>query len=309
VFIKEKGPIAGYFRPECRQILLKGLKTSMFLLQTREGGPASIDSASLSVVDQICSRTGFPVSSTSMKVLISILTVAFFAFALGGCRRKGNPNSNAAASATPAASYNSSNAADREQAQNDARVHLEHGNELFQNNQDEEALAAYKQAIERNPEFAEAYYKLGITHAVLEQDKESEAALKKAIELYKKSIQENSKDADAFFNLGESYRSLRQYEDAVRAYKQAVHLQPEDPEMFYELGVTQIKLAQYSEASNALQKAVDLDPNYYRASDALEEAREGAKRIRDGKKHQEEMLKKQAKKGEEGAPSPTPAPN
>jgi tetratricopeptide (TPR) repeat protein len=285
----------------------------MFLQQTCEGGPASIDSASLSVVDQVCSRTGFPVSSTSMKVFLSILTVVCFAFALGGCRKKGNPNSNASASATPAASYNSSSAAERQQAQDDARVHLEHGNELFQNNEDEEALAAYKQAIERNPEFAEAYYKLGITYAVLEQNKESEAALKKAIELYKKSIQENSKDADAFFNLGESHRSLRQYEDAVRAYKQAVHLQPEDPEMFYELGVTQIKLAQYSEASNALQKAVDLDPNYYRASDALEEAREGAKRIRDGKKHQEEMLKKQqageAKKGEEGTAAPTPAPH
>jgi hypothetical protein len=42
----------------------------------------------------------------------------------------------------------------------------------------------------------------------------------------------------------------------------------------------------------------------------LEEAREGAKRIRDGKKHSEEMLKKQQagglKKAAEGTATPAP---
>ena len=36
-----------------------------------------------------------------------------------------------------------------------------------------------------------------------------------------------------------------------------------------------------------------MDPNDYRASDGLENAREGSKRIKEGKKHDEEMLKKQ----------------
>jgi cytochrome c-type biogenesis protein CcmH/NrfG len=90
-------------------------------------------------------------------------------------------------------------------------------------------------------------------------------------------------------------------------------MQPEDTEMFYELGATQMKLAQYSEATTALQKAIDLDPNYYRANDALDEAREGAKRVRDGKKHQEDMLKKQQtdelKKQKEGTTPPGATPN
>jgi tetratricopeptide (TPR) repeat protein len=247
-----------------------------------------------------------------MKTFVSILGAFIFAVGLCACRRQSVGNSNAAASATPAPAYNSQNPAEREQAQNDARLLLEQGKELFLNDQDAEALAAYKQAIERNPEFAEAYYRLGLVHGVLKHEDESEAAYKKAIELYKKYVPENPKDADAFFNLGESYRYLRQYEDAVRAYKQAVKLQPEDPEMFYELGVAQIKLAQYSEATNALQKAVDLDPNYYRASDALDEAREGAQRVRDGKKHQTELLKKQQaeeKKAQEGATPSGPTPN
>ena len=247
-----------------------------------------------------------------MKGLLSIVLIVVFALALGACKHRpatGNSNSG---NTTPAPAYNSSDPAERERAKNDARTYLEQGNELYQNDQDQEALAAYQKAIEQNPELAEAYYRLGLTYAVLDQAKEAEGAYKKAIELYRKFTEENPNDADAYFNLGESHRYLHQYEDAVRAYKQAVRLQPEDPEMFYELGVTQIKLAQYSEATSALQKAIDLDPDYYRASDALDDAREGVKRVRDGKKHQEEMLKKQQadelKKQQEGTVAPAGTP-
>lgn len=234
-----------------------------------------------------------------------------FAAAICACKRQPASNNNSGESpAAPVA--NSSSIAERERAINEARVFLEQGIELYRNDQDQEALVAYQQAIQRNPEYAEAHYRLGLSHAVLEQKTEAEAAYKKAIELYKKFIQENPKDADAFFNMGESYRHLRQYEDAVRAYKQAVRLQPEDPEMFYELGVTQIKLARYSEAASALEKAIDLDPDYHRASDALNDAREGAKRVRDGRKHSEEMLRKQKaeelKKEKEGSTA-APTPN
>ena len=67
--------------------------------------------------------------------------------------------------------------------------------------------------------------------------------------------------------------------------------------MYYDLGTALTKLAQYDEAVAAFSKSLELDPENYRAQDALEEAREGLKRIRAGKKHQEDLLKKQ--KGEE----------
>src|SRR5258706_41296 len=50
---------------------------------------------------------------------------------------------------------------------------------------------------------------------------------------------------------------------------------------------------QDQQAVAAFQKALQLDPNDSRASDGLENAQEGAQRIREGKKHAEEMLKKQ----------------
>jgi hypothetical protein len=56
------------------------------------------------------------------------------------------------------------------------------------------------------------------------------------------------------------------------------------------------KLAQYSEAAAAFSKSLEIDPDNYRAEDALQEAQEGVKRIRMGKKHQEDLLKKEQEK-------------
>jgi len=54
-----------------------------------------------------------------------------------------------------------------------------------------------------------------------------------------------------------------------------------------------MKLAQYTEASAAFSKSLEIDPENFRSEDALEEAREGVKRISAGRKHQEDILKKQ----------------
>jgi len=93
--------------------------------------------------------------------------------------------------------------------------------------------------------------------------------------------------------LGEAHSFLHQDEDAVRAYRQATKLTPDDEETWYRLGMGEIRLAQYPEAISAFQKALELDPNDTRATDGLENAQEGAQRIKEGKKHAEEMLKKQ----------------
>jgi tetratricopeptide (TPR) repeat protein len=64
------------------------------------------------------------------------------------------------------------------------------------------------------------------------------------------------------------------------------------------LGTALSKLAQYDEAVTAFSKSLDIDPNNTRAEDALEEAREGVQRIKAGKKHQEDLLKRQQKEDE-----------
>lgn len=187
----------------------------------------------------------------------------------------------------------SSGEAQTEQSKREAQTLVDQGKELYKNDQDEQAVEVFLQALKLSPDMAEAHLRLGMAYAALDKKDEAEASYKKAVELYKKKIQADSKDADAFFNLGQAHSLLHQDEEAVRAFRQATRLKPDDEEAFYQLGMSESRLAHYPEAMTAFQKALELDPNDYRATDALETAQEGAKRIKEGKKHAEEMLKKQ----------------
>ena len=204
---------------------------------------------------------------------------------LNGCRRTPKNGSNVNSTV--------SNSSNPDEAKRQVQLLIEKGKELYKNDQDEQAAETFKQVISQDPNNAEAHLRLGMSYAALDKKTESDDEYKKAIELFKKRIQTDSKDGDAFFYLGEAHSFLHQDEEASRAYRQATKLKPEDEEAFYQLGMAETRLAHYPEASSAFQKALELDPNDYRATDALENAKEGSQRIKEGKKHAEEMLKKQ----------------
>ncbi|MFN2494125.1 MAG: tetratricopeptide repeat protein [Pyrinomonadaceae bacterium] len=193
-----------------------------------------------------------------------------------------------------------------------ARIYLDQGKELYRGDEDEKAVEAFQQAIKADPDLAEAHFRLGLAYDALGQEKEAEDAYKKAIEKYKKYLDANSKDAEGHYNMGQAYAGLHLYSEAVREYRQATRLKSDDADMFYDLGIALTKLAQYDEAATAFSKSLEIDPENYRAEDALEEAREGVKRIRAGKKHQEDLLKKQKQanenKTEDGTTQPGTSP-
>ena len=223
-------------------------------------------------------------SNLTKAVFVVFLLVAI-SVSLAGCRRNRTANSNSNTSQT------SSVSADPEEAKRQALSLIEKGKELYRNDQDEQAVDVFKQAIQNDPDNAEAHLRLGMSYAALDKKDDADGEYKKSIELFKKKGE--SRDADSYFFLGEAHSLLHQDEDAVRAYRQATKLKPEDEEAWYRLGMTLTRLAQYPEASSAFQKALDLDPNDSRASDGLDNAKEGSQRIKEGKKHAEDMLKKQ----------------
>lgn len=218
------------------------------------------------------------------KFFVCLLLVLLLA-PVAGCRRTAKSGANANSIV--------STSSDTEEAKRQVQSLIEKGKELYKNDQDEQAVDTFKQAINQDPNNAEAHLRLGMSYAALDKKTESEDEYKKAIELFKKRIQSDSKDGDAFFYLGEADSFLHKDEEAARSYRQATKLKPEDEEAFYQLGMAETRLAHYPEASAAFQKALELDPNDYRATDALENAKEGAQRIKEGKKHAEDMLKKQ----------------
>lgn len=250
-----------------------------------------------------------------MKNVFFSLFFAAFIFAQLNCAAdRADNNSNAAnlsintAAALPAANSSANtNAADIAVPNyTDADTALSEGNKFFDLNENEKAIDAYKQAVKLNPDLAEAYFKLGITYSLIENETDdasaeptptpkaskknrkkdaperitkSDKAFENAVKAYKKIIAKNPKDDTAHFNLGRSYNKLNEDQDAEKSFRQAVKLKPDDSEYQTELGAILIKLAQYDEAVRALKKAVELDDTNLQAAELLEKAEAGKKRI------------------------------
>jgi tetratricopeptide (TPR) repeat protein len=238
------------------------------------------------------------------KVLAAVLLLLF---AQVGCSRKNRSNETGTET-----QVGGTNTVESNRAQ--ARIYLDKGKEHYRNDEDTQALEAFREAVRLDPELAEAHFRLGLSYDALGQPQEAEESYKKAVETYKRFFEadENKDDAEAHYNLGQTYAGLHLYSEAVREYRQATRLRSDDAAIYYDLGFALMRLAQYDEAVSAFSKSLELDPENFRAEDELEEAREGVERIRVGKKHQEELLKKkkeeELKKLEEGGATPEVKP-
>jgi tetratricopeptide (TPR) repeat protein len=227
-------------------------------------------------------------------------------FLLCGCKRNAQQSS-----VVPAESGGSANGVAEVGAQ--ARAYLEKGKLLYQDDDDSGAAQAFEQAVKLDPNLAEAHFRLGLAYEALARSDDAEAAYKKAIEVFKKYLENNPDDAEAHYDLGQSYANLHQHSDAVREYRLAIKLKEnDDAAIYYDLGMALTRLAQYDEAVAAFSKSLEIDPDNYRAEDALAEAQEGAKRIKVGRKHQVDLLKKkkeeELKKAGEASGLPVPTP-
>jgi Flp pilus assembly protein TadD len=234
-----------------------------------------------------------------MRLILLICAGCLLALAVG-CKRSGQQSTNN--SAGPAAVSNDS-AANRGLA----RELLEKGKELYRNDQDEQAVATFQEALKLDADLAEAHFRLGLGYEALGKREEAEAEYKHAIETYKKHLSEHEDDPEAHYDLGQTYAGLGQYSEAIREYRLATKLKEDDPDIYYDLGVAHTKLAQYDAAAVAFSKSLEIDPENFRAQDGLDEAKEGIKRIRTGRKHQEDLLKKK-KEEELKKASATPSP-
>ncbi len=177
------------------------------------------------------------------------------------------------------------------------------GNRLFDAGETERAIDAYYQAVQMDPDLAEAWFKLGVGYALVESEightdqspvdgapeavskkapekkKNSEKAFESAAAAYKRLLEKNPDDDVARFYLGLTYNKLNEDEDAAKSLREAVKLKPENSEYQTELGAIYIKLAKYYEAVTALKKAIELDPENIKAQELLEDAEAGKKRI------------------------------
>jgi len=182
----------------------------------------------------------------------------------------------------------------------DANTALAEGNRLLDDNLTEQAIEAYKRAVELDPTLGEAYFKLGIAFGLLEKEQirsgsgdyvpgeantgknfkpQSVKMFERAVDVYKKYLARSDKDALAHFNLGLTYNKLNLDKEAEESFEKAVKLRPEDAELQTELGGIRVKLAKYREAIAPLKKALELDPENSQAANFLDDAEAGARRV------------------------------
>jgi tetratricopeptide (TPR) repeat protein len=174
----------------------------------------------------------------------------------------------------------------------DARALFERGLDAYKHNRDEEAVEDFKQAVELDPNFAEGFYRLGLAYNVTKQKEEADKAFEQAVKAYEKLTKQDPKNSDAFYFIGLCYEQLGKYDDAVRVLKESVKTSPnENDDKYFELASAHFKLAQYDEAIKALNKTLEINPDNFPAQELLEQARAGASRIEEFRKHQEQLRK------------------
>jgi tetratricopeptide (TPR) repeat protein len=117
----------------------------------------------------------------------------------------------------------------------------------------------FKDAIDKDPNYAWAHAHLGATYRQMFPTggyPQATDSLKKAIEL------RNGQYAWAYGQLGDTYFKMQEYNDAVRAFNQAIKLDDQYAWAYAHLGQSHYHLNQLNEAETNLNKAIELNSQY-----------------------------------------------
>jgi len=120
------------------------------------------------------------------------------------------------------------------------------------------AAPYFEDAVKKSPNFAEAYFMLGLSYTNLERHIE-------AIEAYKQGISLKPDFAHAYFMMGLSYFLLRLYDEAIGANKQGILIKPDYAPAYYILGSAYFFLGRWNEAIIACKQAIRIKPDYAEA--------------------------------------------
>lgn len=129
------------------------------------------------------------------------------------------------------------------------------GNAFRQLQQWSEAIAAYKKALELEPDNAQIHFMLGKTQLLQENLTAAAASFQKAIEL-------EPEHGYFYENLGEVLNQLGQLEAVIAVYTEAIKLGSNNANIYCQLAAAQIRNGDVTEATALYQKAIKLVPDH-----------------------------------------------
>lgn len=161
------------------------------------------------------------------------------------------------------------------------------GRMLQSQNQPTEAIEAYQQALQADPDFIPALTSLGLLQCQQKNYREAiacgeraaalqpqDAVLRghlgiihgeaghkeQAVRCFQQATELAPDDAHAHHQLGDCYHTLRKFDLAVAAYERALACSPDDPSVLNNMGSALLPLKRYEEAKAAFEHALDIDP-------------------------------------------------
>lgn len=125
------------------------------------------------------------------------------------------------------------------------------------------AVEAYKMAIKFHPDFADAYYNMGVAFGSLED--QGLDSLQSAVGAFKHAIRLDPEFTHAQIALGASYIRQEAYAEAVELLEGAILQAPDEPNLFYYLGTAYRMIQNHTDAIRVLERAVELGPDSVQA--------------------------------------------
>ncbi|HLO48929.1 MAG TPA: tetratricopeptide repeat protein [Kamptonema sp.] len=121
----------------------------------------------------------------------------------------------------------------------------------------EEAIASYEQATKIRPNYPDAWNNRGVVLLEMQQFPE-------AIACYEQAIQAKTDYADAWNNRGVALSKMQKYEEAVISYNQAIKIKNDYTDAWNNRGVALTKLQNYDAAIDSYDNATKIRPDFYR---------------------------------------------
>lgn len=154
-----------------------------------------------------------------------------------------------------------------------------------------ESIQRLKEAIQRQPDYADAYNNLGIALADGNDLGNAEQAYRKALECrsdfpevlnnfgnvlfragrreeamatYGEAVKVKPDYAEAYCNLGDGFANQNQHKEAAEHYQKAVEIAPNWADAWYKFGNSLFRLDQLDQTIQAYQRCLDINPAHTR---------------------------------------------
>jgi tetratricopeptide (TPR) repeat protein len=146
------------------------------------------------------------------------------------------------------------------------RVWYELGQVKLSEGKNDEAIAAFKQALKLNLETAESYWFLGMAYAQIGGN--NEEAIKYVKEAIRRSYnyKRNTSDTVRLINL---YKEVGDYYGIIDCYKVLIDSQPNNAQLYAYLAVTYKTVGDTQNAIFYALKAAEIDPKFASESEAF----------------------------------------